>query len=130
MFFYVWYKLVIGDGSRPVKGFCSDLDDMNNNTCVLSVGQISFGIFSIGQVSVGLITIGQCCIGILFCLGQACGSWFLTPFAQLAVTGWIWCCQLGVASLRVKYAQVGLSVLRPFMGGKLGTYIGQCGDNA
>jgi hypothetical protein len=48
-------RTVIGDGTREWKGVCTDLKQMRNYTCVLAVGQMSFGIFTIGQISIGML---------------------------------------------------------------------------
>jgi hypothetical protein len=49
----LFIQKVVGDGTKEWKGVCTSSEQMSNYTCVLAVGQFSYGIFSIGQISIG-----------------------------------------------------------------------------
>lgn len=56
------------------KGICLSSDDMEQNVCFFSFGQISSGIISLGQMSIGLFTIGQVSVGLFGSVGQLAAS--------------------------------------------------------
>jgi len=123
---YFWVHLVIGDGTKPVKGVCTNLNAMRDNVCILAVGQVSYGVIAFGQLAVGLVTVGQLAIGILFCVGQLCASMGAAPLGQLAFASYIYRCQVGIGLIKVGAGQLAVSIMAPFFGGECIPTCGAC----
>lgn len=120
---WVFVTMVLFDdkGNRkPFKGACFETSDMDNNICFFSAGQFAYGIIAFGQLNVGLVSIGQCSVGLLFAFGQLAAGLGFSPLGQVAVGWYIWGCQMGIASYKIKYCQGGLQFLCCFVKGNEG----------
>ena len=117
---YYFFVIVIYDDNmklKPFKTSCFEFEEMTDNICLFSAGQISYGLISFGQVNVGLFCIGQVNLGLLFAFGQVAASIGFAPVGQVC-TGWyIHFCQLGFAMYRIKGAQVGFQFLKSIFPG-------------
>lgn len=111
--FLIAVVLDANGGVRPFKAACFTTEDMFNNTCFFSAGQLAFGLFTIGQVTVGIFSIGQVCVGLLFAFGQGAGGWGYSN-GQVASGWYVYFAQVGFGMYKVKFAQLGLQFLKCF----------------
>uniref|UniRef100_A0A7S1C9V5 Uncharacterized protein n=1 Tax=Bicosoecida sp. CB-2014 TaxID=1486930 RepID=A0A7S1C9V5_9STRA len=112
----------------PVQLGCTSSEDMENNICIFSAGMISSGIVSFGMVSFGFINISQVGIGILFGFGQ-CHVNVGVVAAQVSVCVYAPFAQLSLSAYRVRFAQIGFSLLHPFLDPE-GKLVVSCGGGS
>ena len=113
---YIFLSFVVLDHNgnvKPFKGLCTTPNDMRDNLCYFSVGQISYGIISLGQVNIGLICIGQVSIGLLCALGQAGVGWGYS-IGQIALGTYVKFGQICFALYRIGCCQWGLQCFACF----------------
>jgi hypothetical protein len=104
----------------PVKGACFTWEEMSNNICIFSAGQISFGVISVGQAAIGIVSLGQASVGLLAApVGQAAITLGINFLGQLSFAGYVYMCQVGIAWWKVYVAQGGINILWPYFGGRL-----------
>lgn len=97
---------------KPFKAACFLPEDMSENICFFSAGQVSKGLISLGQVNIGLICIGQVNIGLLFAFGQVALGIGYSPIGQLVCGWYVNYAQVGFGLYNCEYAQLGLRFLK------------------
>jgi len=101
------------------KAVCTNNSDMRNNVCFMSFGMISIGIVAVGQVAIGCFALGQAALGIFGALGQGVVTLGFTG-GQICFATQVKFAQVSIALYRTEAAQLGISLLDPFLtGGKL-----------
>jgi hypothetical protein len=117
IFIIVYIYLPWLTGIKEIKNFCfakNIYTSFPDTLCIISFGQFSRGIISIGQLSIGIFCLGQGSISF-FGIGQGSFSFFYTFLAQMAISPVINTCQLGLAWITTKRAQIATCPLNPFL---------------
>lgn len=109
VFVLVFVTVVKLEFSAPIKAVCTSASEMDNNLCILAIGQSAWGIISIGQFGFGLFNFSQIGMGVFTAIGQVQASAGFST-AQITVSSYVGACQLGLGMMRVHLAQLGIQV--------------------